>query len=123
MRMTAITVLASASLTLAAVFVFHIAPPFGKVVGQLVTIQKESAEAAVQRKTTDACHREVLKQLKAPGSARWAGDKASLDEDGYYEVKGAVDAQNPFGALMRLKYVCGQNQAHDGIFAFVWQTS
>lgn len=59
--------------------------------------------------TTSGAHRAlkeaVLEKLKSPASAVFA-DTAQIDAPTscFYKISGAVDAQNSFGAMMRMTY-------------------
>jgi hypothetical protein len=79
------------------------------------------ADQAIRTAARDACRKAVLAQLKSPGSARWVGQTVTPDDKGGFEVVGDVDAQNGFGALMRLSYTCQAGGSKDGANAFVWQ--
>lgn len=58
-----------------------------------------SAEAACQLAVTD--------QLKSPSSAEFGQPALTTDRgDGTYEVSGAVDAVNSFGADLRITWKC-----------------
>ena len=62
----------------------------GDQVGHVVASASASAEAAAHRKTIEACHRQVLAQLKSPGTASWVGDRIGVDDEGYDTVTGSV---------------------------------
>ncbi|WP_242892501.1 hypothetical protein [Actinomadura litoris] len=51
------------------------------------------------------CEGFVKKGLKAPASARFSGEHASEDA-GVWTVRGSVDSQNAFGALIRNSFSC-----------------
>ena len=63
-------------------------------------------DQAAREGVRKACRTEVLKQLKSPGSARWAGERIASEGLAGYTVNGELDAQNGFGALVRLSYTC-----------------
>jgi len=67
-----------------------------------------------------ACRAEVVKQLKAPATARWSGETVVVGGPDP-RVQGYVDAQNSFGALLRLTYSCRPNTSGSGINALVSQ--
>ncbi|MDA8369503.1 MAG: hypothetical protein M0026_06495 [Nocardiopsaceae bacterium] len=58
------------------------------------------------------CRDAVEQRLKAPASAAFPAEETTVrladegDVDWRYEVHGAVDAQNGFGAMIRLDYEC-----------------
>jgi hypothetical protein len=63
------------------------------------------------------CQRYVSQQLRAPGSARYpsigaSGVQSEHQGDGRYLVRGYVDSQNAFGALLRAQWLC--EIEHDG---------
>lgn len=51
------------------------------------------------------CHTFVERQLKAPSSAEFSGDRVT-HSGSTWTVKGSVDAQNSFGAMLRKSYTC-----------------
>lgn len=62
---------------------------------------KNSAAALVQ-----TCHTAVLGRLKAPGTAQFGGEFTRTVGTQVSELTGWVDAQNGFGALIRMRWVC-----------------
>lgn len=67
---------------------------------------KALADEAAQNTARNACRKAVLAQLKSPGSARWADDTVASEGSAGWQVDGEVDAQNGFGALVRLSFTC-----------------
>lgn len=65
----------------------------------------EPADEASNTGAIDVCHQAVEDQLKAPGTADFGGERVSNMGD-EYTVSGHVDAENGFGALLRLEWVC-----------------
>jgi hypothetical protein len=62
-----------------------------------------------------ACTRAVAERLKAPSTARFHGPTASWHDQakGTGWIRGQVDAQNSFGAMLRSTFECGL-QRNDG---------
>jgi hypothetical protein len=58
-----------------------------------------------------ACEGWVKERLKAPATAEFA-DSNVTSASGVYTVRGAVDSQNSFGALIRSRFTCVAT--HDG---------
>lgn len=56
----------------------------------------------------DSCHRAVESQLTSPGSAQYdAGAPPQQEPQGpSWHIRGNVDSQNGFGALVRSNYDC-----------------
>jgi hypothetical protein len=66
------------------------------------------AEAELEERLVQQCHRLVLAALVAPGSAKFP-DEATVLPMGKRDtlnVSGKVDSQNRFGALIRKNYSC-----------------
>ena len=53
-----------------------------------------------------AAERAVQSAMKAPSTARFIDQFASIDKKGNWNVAGSVDAQNSYGAMLRSKYHC-----------------
>lgn len=51
------------------------------------------------------CERFVKDRLKSPGSAKFSGE-STTQAGGAWTVKGAVDSQNAFGAMLQNRYTC-----------------
>jgi hypothetical protein len=84
--------------------------------------KKEAAEAEVRAKEAEIKARAervgsdttarlqarvfVSRVLKAPTSAKFSEDTAVLHDDDTWSVKGYVDSQNSFGAMLRSTYLC-----------------
>lgn len=67
------------------------------------TLTGPAPEEAVK----DACQSAVTARLKAPSTATFAdGQIATDDGEGNWTVRGRVDAQNSFGAMLRTYYTC-----------------
>lgn len=66
------------------------------------------SEPSVDEQRIAACHEAVLGGLKAPATAEFAGDEelGEWQEGKSVEIKGSVDAQNGFGALIRNSFRC-----------------
>lgn len=54
----------------------------------------------------DVCEQFVEDRLKAPATADFSGEKATHLGGGRWRVTGDVDAENSFGAQLRMTYVC-----------------
>lgn len=61
-----------------------------------------------------ACQNSVEAQLKSPGSAEFGGENAARQAGGRYEISGWVDAQNSFGALVRVTWTCSATPTDTG---------
>lgn len=54
-----------------------------------------------------ACRAKVKANLKAPATAQFSQETVARQPTGnLYEVRGLVDAENGFGALLRQRYTC-----------------
>lgn len=60
------------------------------------------------------CEDAVKQHLRAPATAQFPDPLAVPEEHGRWLVRGAVDSQNMFGALVRSEYVCRAWMAPDG---------
>lgn len=65
----------------------------------------DDVERALRKEASDTCGKLVKKNLKAPATAQWSGLKVRKRGETYV-VTGSVDAENGFGALLRLDYRC-----------------
>lgn len=75
----------------------------------LPSVANPSAEAAAKLETAyDRCQEEVTDRLKAPGTARFPDleDVDSRVTTREISIDGYVDAENGFGALLRLTWSC-----------------
>ena len=45
-------------------------------------------------------------RLRSPGSASFSDVQIEEVDDSYFEIRGSVDAQNGFGALLRANFKC-----------------
>lgn len=85
---------------------------FGVVVlaVQLITSTSSGAAPGGDREGADrVCRERVLAKLRAPGTARFSGGTVSFlpgETAEFYTARGQVDAQNGFGALLRVSYQC-----------------
>ncbi len=65
------------------------------------------ATGPTEGKLVKACRKAVTQNLRSPGSAQWPGGEGVSHQDtGLWIVVGSVDAQNGFGALVRLDFEC-----------------
>ena len=64
------------------------------------------ANAGASDEVTQACENSVKIQLKAPATAQFSGESAYATDDAKtsWKVSGNVDAQNGFGALLRMSW-------------------
>lgn len=78
------------------------------VVGSYLLLRPESSadDRFSTPKLLAACHEKAKEQLRAPGTAVFSGEAAEVQSGIQSRVTGVVDAQNGFGALLRLRYVC-----------------
>ncbi|MEO8096386.1 MAG: hypothetical protein ABI811_01705 [Acidobacteriota bacterium] len=60
----------------------------------------------------------VEKRLKSPATAKFSEESAVLHESVWF-VKGAVDSQNSFGAMLRLIYLCRVRHAEGDTWILV----
>lgn len=75
------------------------------------------------------CRAAVLDELRAPGTARFvadaedvvtgAGGAAGVELAARYDVTGEVDAENGFGALLRVDYACAVYRDPRGAWSVV----
>jgi len=63
------------------------------------------AEGPTDAGAIDVCREAVKAKLKAPGTAEFLEEVATTDGDNY-KVSGQVDAENSFGAMLRLSWSC-----------------
>lgn len=61
-----------------------------------------------------ACEQFIEARLKAPSTARFPRETVSKNTVGAYVVEGQVDAQNGFGAMIRMDYTCTVSPGDDG---------
>lgn len=54
----------------------------------------------------DVCEQHVRDLLRAPSTADFGGQQASLTSSGHFTVTGWVDAENGFGAKLRSDWSC-----------------
>lgn len=62
------------------------------------------------------CRGQVLGKLRAPGTAQFTGATVAYrpgQTADFYTARGQVDAQNGFGALLRMRYQCDLTQERD----------
>lgn len=67
---------------------------------------------------TAACEGFVKERLRAPASAQFPsqGRDVAPQGGGRYTVRGVVDSQNGFGALVRSEYACSVEWLTGGIY-------
>lgn len=74
-----------------------------------VTAGKKPKDPATNDLSSDAfviCQSFVRKQLKAPSTAKFPAAESTKRDGATYTVKGGVDAQNSYGAMIRTPYTC-----------------
>jgi hypothetical protein len=84
---------------------------FGKIGAAYAPAEDRKIEAKVM------CEQFVERRLKAPSTAKfsWPSDTTMTGSgDGPYRVSGFVDAQNPFGTMLRNHYVCTAQRSSSG---------
>lgn len=75
--------------------------------GLAYVLLRPNASAATETAQITACREKVKAQLKAPATAQFSNEAVTKQPTGeLFEVNGAVDAQNGFGALLRQRYRC-----------------
>lgn len=76
----------------------------GRVLYEDTPVPATGSEAAAWT----ACERFVSEQLKAPSTAEFSGFDTQISDlgNGRYVVRGYVDAENSFGAMIRNDYLC-----------------
>jgi hypothetical protein len=76
------------------------------IAGLVFVLLRPGPAEATSRQIT-ACREKVKTQLKAPATAQFSGESVTKQPTGgLYEVRGVVDAENGFGALLRQRYTC-----------------
>jgi hypothetical protein len=80
-------------------------------VGALV-FRPTSGAGDAERSAKDACQGFVKERLKAPATADFSGEAVTVDGK-TYSVTGDVDAENSFGAKLRMTYTCVVTDAGD----------
>jgi len=83
---------------------------------RLEQMQREDAQQAAEKERRvqahSACQLYVLQHLQAPSSAAFSHSAAIVpSDDGGYLIRGSVDAQNAFGAMLRRNYLCAVDSA------------
>lgn len=71
------------------------------------------AEQGSRDRVIGSCKKLVLDQMKSPSTAQWIeieAEKVQPFEDYSYRVKGAVDSENSFGALLRTNFGCSSTK-------------
>jgi hypothetical protein len=53
-----------------------------------------------------ACREQVKSKMKAPATTKFPGGETVVNDGTQFEIDGAYDSQNGFGALMRGSYKC-----------------
>lgn len=71
----------------------------------VVSNLSEKDEGPSDSGAIDVCHQAVDEQLKAPGTADYSGELVTHTGNDY-TVTGQVDAENSFGASLRLEWSC-----------------
>jgi len=65
--------------------------------------------SSAESRAIAACHESVESQLKSPSSAQWPSDgehTAFETSRGHWSVDGWVDAENSYGASLRMDWYC-----------------
>ena len=79
-----------------------------------VLVWSFSDDAPGEGEARVVCENFVSDRLKAPGSAEFNRPEITPDRDGQWVVRGSVDADNAFGATMRVDYTCTVRDTGDG---------
>ena len=87
----------------------------GLLVAGLIYGAGRSAYEAVTVKgdVRESCEEYVSSSLRSPGSAEFLEPEIEARGEFGYDVTGEVDAENGFGALLRLDYTCQVNKVGD----------
>jgi hypothetical protein len=85
----------------------------------LIAIMLNPSSSPERTKERDAsmaqikAERFVRTTLRAPSTAKFSGSSVVEQGNGVFVVRGAVDAQNAFGAMLRKNYVCRVQRTGD----------
>jgi hypothetical protein len=121
MRTITITAATALVVATAAGLIYATTDSAGEVTRKTIARAQASSSAAAWRAEIDTCHKAVVTQLKAPSTARWAGDDRQRHDDQGDYIAGHVDAQNGFGAMLRLSYTCRPYTDRSGADALVFE--
>lgn len=66
----------------------------------------DGPEGLREYEARNACEEFIDRRLKSPGSSEYNHESTVEVSDGGWTVTGTVDAQNSFGALVRMTYSC-----------------
>lgn len=70
-------------------------------------MSREAAGWDPEQRAVDLCTSQVESKLKAPSTAEFSNIRAMFDEQlELWTVSGSVDAENSFGAPMRMQFEC-----------------
>lgn len=81
------------------------------------TTSSGSAPAGDRDGADQVCREQVLGKLRAPATARFTEGTVSFlpgQTAEFYTARGMVDAQNGYGAMLRLRYQCDITRERDG---------
>lgn len=82
------------------------------IMATFVTCKPKGAkEKTLDEVAFDICKKAATARLKAPSTAKFGSFSESsvektMEKDNRYYIRSFVDAQNPFGAMLRNKYEC-----------------
>lgn len=78
--------------------------------GEAAADEPDRTEEAI-----NVCRQSVEGKLKAPATAEWSDEAAESQNarDDYVLVTGSVDAENGFGALIRMEWTCNARLLSD----------
>lgn len=78
------------------------------------TDEAAAAEPQTDEEAVDVCRQSVEGKLRAPATAEFSGEatEAKNGHGDWFEVTG--DAENGFGALLRMTWTCDARQLSDG---------
>lgn len=90
------------------------------VAGLLVLVGLAAGWGALrgESRAAGACEEAVEARLKSPASAEFLDDPMVTKSGDVWEVRGGVDAQNGFGAMIRNFYTCKVEHGDLGWYAY-----
>lgn len=89
----------------------------GIIAGIIMMINESGTAPGGHREGADrVCREHVLAKLRAPGTARFSGGTVAFlpgETAEFYTARGQVDAENGYGALLRMPYQCDVTRERD----------
>jgi hypothetical protein len=74
--------------------------------GLFASILLSSCSSFGYSRAISDCQELVKEKLRSPGSASFSDVEVDEVDVSYFEIRGSVDAQNGFGALLRANFKC-----------------